>query len=113
MRESGQQDADRRPRVTRSGIPIHVPEDFEGMRRAGRLAAETLDMIGNHVQPGIRTDELDVLCKEFMEKTRRRSCNARLSGLPEVFVHLDQSRGVPRHSVRKTVAGTATSSTST
>ena len=32
------------------------------MRIAGRLAAEVLDMIGPHVQPGITTDELDTLC---------------------------------------------------
>ncbi|MGE5500570.1 MAG: type I methionyl aminopeptidase, partial [Ignavibacteriales bacterium] len=31
---------------TRTGhIKIHSPEDFEGMRRAGRLAAECLDML--------------------------------------------------------------------
>jgi methionyl aminopeptidase len=35
-------------------ITIHHPEDFEGMRRAGRLAAETLDMITPHVKPASR-----------------------------------------------------------
>ena len=33
-------------------ITIHRPEDFEGMRRAGRLAAETLDMIVAACAPG-------------------------------------------------------------
>ncbi|MFT8244152.1 type I methionyl aminopeptidase [Roseomonas sp. BN140053] len=47
-------------------IPLHGPDDFEGMRRAGRLAAECLDMIGPHVQPGITTDALDKLCHDFM-----------------------------------------------
>ena len=46
-------------------IIIHAPSDFEGMRRAGRLAAETLDMIGPHVRAGVTTDELDVLIHEF------------------------------------------------
>ena len=32
-------------------ITLYRPEDFEGMRRAGRLAAETLDMIEPHVRP--------------------------------------------------------------
>jgi methionyl aminopeptidase len=36
------------------------------MRRAGRLAAETLDYITAYVQPGVRTDELDRLCHEFI-----------------------------------------------
>ena len=40
-------------------IPIHGPEDYEGMRRAGRLAAEMLDFITPHVRPGVTTAELD------------------------------------------------------
>ena len=47
-------------------ITIHGPEDFEGMRRAGRLAAETLDFITPHVQPGVTTEELDRLCHGFI-----------------------------------------------
>ncbi|UFN50753.1 type I methionyl aminopeptidase [Roseomonas sp. OT10] len=47
-------------------IPLHGPEDFEGMRRAGRLAAECLDMITPHVKPGVTTDALDRLCHDFM-----------------------------------------------
>ena len=47
-------------------ITIHTPEDFEGMRRAGRLAAETLDMIVPHVRPGVTTAELDAICNEFI-----------------------------------------------
>src|SRR5690606_17450926 len=47
-------------------ITLHAPEDFEGMRRAGRLAAETLDMIVPYVRPGVTTGELDRLCHEFI-----------------------------------------------
>ncbi len=47
-------------------IKLHDEEDFAGMRRAGRLAAETLDMIVPHVQPGVTTDTLDRLCHEFI-----------------------------------------------
>jgi methionyl aminopeptidase len=46
-------------------IKIHGPADFEGMRRAGRLAAETLDFIAPYVKPGVTTDELDRLCHGF------------------------------------------------
>ena len=46
-------------------ITIYQPEDFAGMRAAGRLAAETLDMIQQHVRPGVSTGELDRLCHEF------------------------------------------------
>ena len=47
-------------------ITIHRPEDFSGMRAAGQLAAETLDMITPHVQPGVSTAVLDRLCHEFI-----------------------------------------------
>ncbi len=47
-------------------ITIHLPEDFAGMRAAGRLAAETLDMITTHVHPGVTTAELDQVCHNFM-----------------------------------------------
>ena len=49
-----------------SRIRLHGPADFEGMRNAGRLAAETLDFIAPHVVPGVTTAELDRLCAEFI-----------------------------------------------
>ncbi|MBV8939418.1 MAG: type I methionyl aminopeptidase [Alphaproteobacteria bacterium] len=36
------------------------------MRKAGRLAAEVLDMIVPHVQPGVSTLRLDEICHEFI-----------------------------------------------
>lgn len=57
-----------KPEKTREGIILHTPEDFEGMRKAGRLAAECLDMITPYVKPGVTTEELDRLCHEFALK---------------------------------------------
>jgi len=55
------------PSHARDGrIKIHGPEAFEGMRRAGILAAETLDFITPYVRPGITTGELDRLCHGFI-----------------------------------------------
>jgi methionyl aminopeptidase len=53
------------PRHGRS-IKIHGPEDFAAMRRAGRLAAETLDFITPHVKAGVTTGALDTLCHDFI-----------------------------------------------
>ncbi|HYM29756.1 MAG TPA: type I methionyl aminopeptidase [Candidatus Cybelea sp.] len=47
-------------------IKIHPEPAFEGMRKAGRLAAEVLDFITPHVTPGATTDELDRLCHGFI-----------------------------------------------
>ena len=53
---------------TRTGeIKIHTdPADFEGMRRAGRIAAECLDMLVPYVVPGAATERLDTLAREFV-----------------------------------------------
>jgi methionyl aminopeptidase len=47
-------------------ITLYREEDFAGMRVAGRLAAETLDMISPHVVPGVTTETLDRLCHDFI-----------------------------------------------
>ena len=47
-------------------IKLHSEDAFAGMRRAGKLAAETLDLIGPHVRPGITTGQLDDLCHQFI-----------------------------------------------
>jgi methionyl aminopeptidase len=46
-------------------IPLHGPEAFAAMRKAGRLAAEALDMLVPVVQPGVTTDEIDELVLSF------------------------------------------------
>ncbi|MFN3517740.1 MAG: type I methionyl aminopeptidase, partial [Novosphingobium sp.] len=46
--------------VYRDGtIKLHGPEGFEGMRKAGRLAAEILDELTGFVQPGVTTGQID------------------------------------------------------
>lgn len=47
-------------------IKLHTADDFEAMRKAGRLAAETLDYITPHVVPGVTTGELDRLCHDYI-----------------------------------------------
>ncbi len=48
------------------GIAQHGPEDFAAMRKAGRLAAEALDMITPFVKPGVTTEELDRICHDWI-----------------------------------------------
>src|SRR5690606_31837740 len=54
--------------VRTSVIKRHRPEDFEGMRAAGRLAGACLDMLTEHVKPGVETERLDDLAREFILK---------------------------------------------
>jgi methionyl aminopeptidase len=52
---------------TRNGvIKLHGPEAFEGMRRAGQLAASILDALVPHVVPGVTTGEIDAIVQRMM-----------------------------------------------
>ncbi len=52
--------------VYRDGsIKLHGPEGFEGMRKAGRLAAEILDAMVEVVRPGVSTEEIDRVVREM------------------------------------------------
>jgi methionyl aminopeptidase len=46
-------------------IKLHNAAAFEGMRKAGRLAAECLDMLEGEVRPGVSTERIDRLVFEF------------------------------------------------
>jgi methionyl aminopeptidase len=59
-------DAAEAPARHTNEIKLHGPEAFEGMRSAGRLAAECLDMLVPHVVPGVLTSALDDLAREFV-----------------------------------------------
>jgi methionyl aminopeptidase len=52
--------------IARDGtIKLHGAEGFEGMRKAGRLAAEILDALVPHVVPGVATQELDDIVRSM------------------------------------------------
>ena len=46
-------------------IKLHGPAAFEGMRRAGRLAAEILDALAPLVQPGVTTAKIDDVVRQM------------------------------------------------
>ncbi|WP_370452094.1 type I methionyl aminopeptidase [Amylibacter sp. SFDW26] len=73
----------KKPRLNQDGITIHSKEDFEGMRRAGRLAAEVLDMIAEHVVPGVTTEYLDQLCHDYMVQNNSVPATLGYRGYPK------------------------------
>ena len=46
-------------------IKLHQKEDFDGMRKVGKLAAQLLDLFVKEVKPGITTEALDKIALEF------------------------------------------------
>jgi len=61
---------DTRGRVTKDGIRIYQEADFAGMRAAGGIAAEILDMVGPLVKPGATTGEIDDFIKAYLMSFR-------------------------------------------
>jgi methionine aminopeptidase type I len=47
-------------------VTIKTDEEQNKMRVAGRLAADVLDMIGEHVQAGVTTDQLNDICHKYI-----------------------------------------------
>jgi len=61
------QTIDSETEVYRDGtIKLHGPEGFEGMRKAGRLAADILDAMPELVQPGVTTASIDDAVRGMM-----------------------------------------------
>ncbi len=71
---------DTRGRITKDGIRIYEDADFEGMRVAGRLAAEILDRIIPHVVPGVTTAELDKLVEDMVNEAGATSATIGYKG---------------------------------
>jgi methionyl aminopeptidase len=82
-----------------------TPEEQEKLRISGRLAADVLDMIGEHVRPGISTDELDRLCNEFIVNRQRTiPANVGYRGFPKTVctsVNHVVCHGIPNEKVLK------------
>jgi methionyl aminopeptidase len=51
-------------------IPLKTPEEQQKLRIAGGLAADVLDMIGEHVVPGVSTDDIDRICHDYITRVQ-------------------------------------------
>jgi methionyl aminopeptidase len=67
-------------------IKLKNDKDIAKMRVAGRLAAEVLEMIGEYVQPGVSTEELDRRCHEYIRKVQKATpANVGYHGFPKTL----------------------------
>ena len=64
-------------------LTIYSLKDFPALRKAGRLAAETLDYITSYVKPGVSTGALDDLMDEFIKKNGGRTACRGYRGYPK------------------------------
>ncbi|MGG7645323.1 type I methionyl aminopeptidase [Rhodovulum sp. YNF3179] len=69
-----------RGRVTKEGIRIHEAADFDGMHKAGRLAAEILDDLCYVVQPGVTTAAIDRVIEDKVNAAGAKSATIGYKG---------------------------------
>lgn len=93
--------------VRKDGVTIHEEKDFEGMRVAGKFAAEVLDYITPFVQVGVSTGELDDLCREYIFKHNVKSATIGYNGYKHascISINHVICHGIPDHN-RKLLDG--------
>jgi len=77
------------------------PEQYEKMRIAGRLAAEVLELIGEHVVPGVSTGELDDICHNHIVNVQQAiPAPLNYKGFPKsICTSINQvvCHGIPSH----------------
>jgi len=63
---------------------VKTPEEQQKLRVAGALAADVLDMIGEHIRPGVSTGQLDALCNDFIVNVQQTiPANVGYHGFPK------------------------------
>ena len=67
-------------------VTIKTPGDIEKMREAGRLAAEVLALMTEHVKPGVSTEELDRIAHEHIVNVQKAvPANVGYRGFPKTL----------------------------
>ncbi len=51
-----------------TGGDVRTPDEIEKIRAAGKIAAQAIELVGEHARPGVTTDELDRIGHEFLLK---------------------------------------------
>lgn len=79
-------------------MSIESPDDWKGLRRAGRVVRLTLDALEREVRPGVTTAELDLVAKRVFKLHGARSAPALVYGFPGtvlISVNDEIVHGVP------------------
>jgi len=64
-------------------IRLKQPTDIEGIRRAGRLALDILNLVEPEIRPGITTDYIDTLVHEYTVNNSALSAPLNYKGFPK------------------------------
>ncbi len=87
-----------------SSIILHNKKDFIKMHDAGKLAAKTLDYIGEFIKPEVTTEYLDLLCHNFIINNNAIPAPLNYKGFPKstcISVNHTVCHGIPSKKVLK------------
>jgi methionyl aminopeptidase len=64
-------------------IRLKQPTDIEGIRASGRLVIDTLDLMEKNIRPGVTTEQLNTIAREFATKHQAISAPLNYRGFPK------------------------------
>ena len=103
--KKGESDADLAQVYQRKyGIRLKKKSEIEGIRRAGQLVLETLDLVESKIAPGVITDEINTLVHEFTLKNGATPAPLNYRGFPKsVCVSVNEviCHGIPGNRIIK------------
>ena len=80
------------------GIRIKAPQDIDGIRTAGVLVLDTLDLVASKIKPGMRTEEINTIVHDFTIKNGATPAPLNYRGYPKsvcVSVNEVVCHGIP------------------
>ena len=79
-------------------IRLKKPQDIDGIRTAGRLVLETLDLVESKITPGMRTEEINTIVHDFTLQNNATPAPLNYRGFPKsvcVSVNEVVCHGIP------------------
>ena len=61
----------------------YYPDEFKKLRNAGRISSECLDFISDKIKPGVKTQEINDFCVNFLKKHNAVSAPLFYRGFPK------------------------------
>ena len=86
------------------GIRLKKESDIKGIRKAGQLVLDTLNLVESNITPGLRTDDINTLVHEHTIKNGARPAPLNYRGFPKsVCVSVNEviCHGIPGNRVIK------------
>ena len=82
----------------------YYPDEFKKLRNAGKISSQCLDFISDKIKPGVKTQEIDDLCVNFLKKHNAVSAPLFYRGFPKSIctsVNHVVCHGIPSEKILK------------